>query len=161
MILFNRSSLSNEFVYYYKDNNIANIFINQSVGTPHAWLTGALNLYENLPYLSIHPYYMSANTECELIKDNIHNITKIDFIYNRYSASGKMGEFKILYKNKDDQYIEALKFSENESLTLRDQWLSASTSISETNYGIKMIFNKKNSVSEIMSIAKLIFSYTI
>ena len=161
MILFNRSSLSNEFVYYYKDNNIANIFINQSVGTPHAWLTGALNLYENLPYLSIHPYYMSANTECELIKDNIHNITKIDFIYNRYSASGKMGEFKILYKNKDDQYIEALKFSENESLTLRDQWLSASTSINETNYGIKMIFNKKNSVSEIMSIAKLIFSYTI
>ena len=90
-ILFKRSSLSNEFVYYYKDNNIANIFINQSVGTPHAWLTGPIYIYENLPYLSIHPYYMSANTECELIKDNIHNITKIDFIYNRYSNSSKMG----------------------------------------------------------------------
>ena len=160
-ILFNRSSLSNEFVYYYKDNNIANIFINQNVGTPHAWLTGPLNLYENLPYLSIHPYYMSANTECELIKDNIHNITKIDFIYNRYSNSGKMGEFKILYKNENDDYVESLKFDENDNLTLRDQWLSASTDINEANYGIKMIFNKKNSLSEIMSIAKFVFSYTI
>ena len=160
-ILFNRSRLSDEFVYYYKDSVISNILINQSSGTPHSWLTGPLNLYENLPYLSIHTYYMIANTECEIIKDNIHNISKIDFIYNRYSASGKMGEFKILYKNKNDQYIEALKFSENSSLTLRDEWLSSSTDINEANFGIKMTFNKKNSVSEIMSISRFVFSYTI
>ena len=160
-ILFNRSRLSDEFVYYYKDSVISNILINQSSGTPHSWLTGSLNLYENLPYISIHTYYMMANTECEIIKDNIHNISKIDFIYNRYSASGKMGEFRILYKNKDDEYIEALKFSENSSLTLRNEWLSSSTDINESNFGIKMTFNKKNSVSEIMSIAKFVFSYTI
>ena len=160
-ILFNRSRLSDEFVYYYKDSVISNILINQSSGTPNSWLTGSSTLYENLPYLSIHTYYMIANTECEIIKDNIHNISKIDFIYNRYSASSKMGEFKILYKNKNDQYIEALKFSENSSLTLRNEWLSSSTDINEANFGIKMTFNKKNSVSEIMSIAKFVFSYTI
>ena len=87
-ILFNRSRLSDKFVYYYKDNIITNIFINQYQGTPNSWLTGPLNLYENLPYLSIHTYYMTADTDCEIIKDNIHNISKIDFIYNRYSNSG-------------------------------------------------------------------------
>ena len=79
-ILFNRNRLSNEFVYYYKDNIMTNIFINQYQGTPNSWLTGLLDLYENLPYLSIHTYYMIANTECEIIKDNIHNISKIEFI---------------------------------------------------------------------------------
>ena len=137
------------------------MFINQNIPTPLVWGTGASKLYENLPYLSIHPYYMSANTECELIRDNIHNITKIDFIYNRYSNSGKMGELKILYKNENDDYVESLKFDENDNLTLRDQWLSASTDINEANFGIKMTFIKKNSVSEIMSIAKFVFSYTI
>ena len=160
-ILFNRSRLSDEFVYYYKDNIITNIFINQYQGTPNSWLTGPLNLYENLPYLSIHTYYMIANTECEIIKDNIHNISKIDFIYNRYSNSGKIGEFRILYKNKDDKYIESLKFSENDSLTLRNEWISSSTNITECNYGVKITFNKKNSVNEIMGIAKFVFSYTI
>ena len=160
-ILFNRNRLSDEFVYYYKDNIISNIFINQYQGTPHSWLTGPLDLYENLPYLSIHTYNMIAKTECEIIKDNIHNTSKIDFIYNRYSNSGKMGEFKILYKNKDDEYIESLKFSENDSLTLRNECLSSSTNINESNYGVKIIFNKKNSVSEIMCIAKFVFSYTI
>ena len=160
-ILFSRNRLSDEFVYYYKYNIISNIFINQYQGTPHSWLTGPLDLYENLPYLSIQTYYMIANTECEIIKDNIHNISKIDFIYNRYSNSGKMGEFKILYKNKDDEYIESLKFSEKDSLKLRNEWLSSSTNINESNYGVKIIFNKKNSVSEIMCIAKFVFSYTI
>ena len=43
-ILFDRSRLSDEFVYYYKDNIITNIFINQYQGTPSSWLTGPLNL---------------------------------------------------------------------------------------------------------------------
>ena len=72
-----------------------------------------------------------------------------------------MGEFKILYENKDDEYIESLKFSENDSLTLRNEWLSSSTNINESNFGVKITFNKKNSVSEIMCIAKFVFSYTI
>ena len=72
-----------------------------------------------------------------------------------------MGEFKILYKNKDDKYIESLKFSENNSLTLRDEWLSSSTNINESNYGVKITLNKKNSVSEKMCTAKFVFSYTI
>ena len=99
-LLFNTTNLTNEFTYYYKNYDIESVFINQNIPTPLVWGTGASKFYENLPYLSIHPYYMSANTECELIKDNIHNITKIDFIYNRYSNSSKMGNSKFYIKTK-------------------------------------------------------------
>ena len=86
---------------------------------------------------------MITDTECEISRIDIHNINKIEIVIIRYSNVNIMGEFKILYKNESNNWIELLKSFENDSLTSRDDWEIFTININENNYGVKFIFNKK------------------
>ena len=90
-----------------------------------------------------HTAQMVANTECEISRFDIHNISKIEIVINRYSNINIKGEFRVIYKNESNNWIEILKLSENENLSPRDEWEVFSMNINEDNYEVKFIFNKK------------------
>ena len=57
---------------------------------------------------------MLANTQCEISRNDIHNVNKIEIVKNRYSNSDTMGEFFVLYKNDSNNWVEILKLPEND-----------------------------------------------
>ena len=72
-----------------------------------------------------------------------------------------MGEFSILYKNSNDEWIELYKIEEKTNITPRDQWETITLTISENNYSIRIRHNKKNSTNQMCSISKIVLTYTI
>ena len=72
-----------------------------------------------------------------------------------------MGESSILYKNKNDEWIELHKIEENTNISSRDGWDIITLTVDEDNYGIKIRHNKKTSTSQILSISKITLTYTV
>ena len=72
-----------------------------------------------------------------------------------------MGEFSILYKNSNDEWIELYKIEENENITPIDHWETITLTISENNYGIKIRHDKKKSTNQMCSISKIVLTCTI
>ena len=137
------SNCTSKWNLYYPSKPPTKIFTTRSQITPSIWGTGAGTLYESLNFFVINTYYMLANTQCEIERNDIHNVNKVDNVINRYSNSSTMGEFYVLYKNDSNNWVEILKLAENESLTNRDDWEIYTININEKNYGIKFIFDKK------------------
>ena len=71
-----------------------------------------------------------------------------------------MGEFNILYKNSNDEWIEIYKTEENTNITPIDEWETITLTVSENKYGIKTRHNKKNSSNQICSLSKIVLTYT-
>ena len=86
---------------------------------------------------------------------------KIELIINRCSLDNIIGEFTILYKNSNNEWIEHYKIDENKNIAPRDEWDAISLTNSENNYGIKISQNKKNSTNQMCSISKIVLTYTI
>ena len=162
--LFNAASASDcnsLWGYYTQSGNITNVVSGMNTITPLSWRTGHGALYEGLSYLSIQSHFLTNNTYAEISRFDIHNIIKIELIISRYSLDNIMGEFNILYKNSNDEWIELYKIEENINITPRDQWESITLSISENNYSIKFRHDKKNSTNQMCSISKTVLTYTI
>ena len=146
---------------YTQTGNIINIISGLSTITPLSWRTGPGSLYQELSYISFQSYFLSTNTYAEMSRFDIYNFIKIELIINRYSQDNIMGESTILYKNSNDEWIEAYKLSENTDITPRNEWDIITIPISEKNYGIKLRHSKKNSVNQMFSISKIVLTYTI
>ena len=162
--LFNIGSASDcnsGWVYYTQSGDITNIIRGMNIGTPLSWRTGPSVLYENLPYLSFQSHFLITNTYAEISKFDIHNITKIDLIINRYSQDNIMGEFSVFYKDSNDVWIELYKIIENENINAINEWEPITLTISENNYGIKIRHNNKNSSNQMCCISKITLTYII
>ena len=129
--------------YYTQSGDISNIISGRSTPTPLSWRTGPGSLYNNLPYLNFQSHILNTNTYAEISRFDVHNIIKIELIINRYSLNVIMGEFSILYKKSNDEWITHHTISENENITPINEWETITLSISENNYGIKNGHNKK------------------
>ena len=86
---------------------------------------------------------MLAKTQCEISKNDVHSVNKIEIVISRYSNINVMGEFYVLYKNNSKSWVELLKLPENDRLTSRSDWGVFTININENNYGIKFVFEKK------------------
>ena len=162
--LFNSNAAptcNNLWGYYTQTGELTSIIQALGYGTPNAWLTGPSVLYENLPYLSFHSYFLTTNTYAEISRYDIYNITNLELVINRYSTNNIMGETSVLYKNKKDEWIELHKIVENTDISTRDGWDIITLTVNEDNYGIKIRHNKKNSTSQILSISKITLTYTV
>ena len=155
------SDCSSKWHLFCSTKPITTIFTTRSQITPSGWGTGPGAIYENLNFFVINTFYMLANTQCEISRNDIHNVSKIEIVISRYSNNNTMGEFSVLYKNDSDNWIEILKLSENSELTDREEWGTFTIDINENNYGIKFIFDKKNSHNQITAISKITLTYKI
>ena len=72
-----------------------------------------------------------------------------------------MGEFNILYKNSNDEWIELYKIEENTNITPIDHWETITLTISENNYGLKIRHKKRNSTNQMCSKSKIVLTFTI
>ena len=162
--LFNTSSgasSSSSWDCFSQSGNIDQIVLGLNNPTPLNWRSGPGVLYQNLPYISFHTHFLAQKNYAEISRLDIHNITKIELVINRFSLDNIMGELTILYKNSNDKWIELHKTDENENITARNEWDTLSLSISEKNYGVCIRHNKRNSINQIFSIAKITLTYTI
>ena len=147
--------------YYTQSGNINNVISALSTVNPVSWRTGPGSLYEGLSYISLQSHFLTTNTYAEMSRFDIHNIIKIELIINRYSLDKLIGEFTILYKNSNDEWIEHYKIDENENLTPRNGWDMVSLTFTENNYGIKIRHNKANSTNQMCSKSKVVLTYTV
>ena len=147
--------------YYTQSGIIIHVISGRNTPTPLSWRTGPGLLYEGLSYLSFHSHFLNTNTYAEISRFDIHNIIQIQPIINRYSLDNIMGEFSILYKKSNDEWIELYKIEENENISPIDEWETIILTVSANNYGINFIHNKKISTNQISSISKIVLTYTI
>ena len=157
----NASDCNSLWCYYTQSGVITDVFSGRNTPTPINWRTGPNVLYENLPYLNFQSHFLTSNTYAEISRFDIHNIIKIELIINRYSLDNIMGEFSVLYKNSNDEWIEIHKIEENTNTNAINKYETISLTISEKNYGIKFRHNKKNSTNQMCSISKIVLTYTI
>ena len=157
----NASDCNSLWCYYTQSGVITNVISGRNTPTPINWRTGPNVLYENLPYLNFQSHFLTSNTYAEISRFDIRNIIKIELIINRYSLDNIMGEFSVLYKNSNDEWIEIHKIEENTNINAINEWETISLTISENNYGIKFRHNKKNSTNQMCSISKIVLTYTI
>ena len=162
--LFNTASGPdcNSIWSYYTQSGILNQVISgRDTITPLSWRTGPGVLYEELSYLSFNSYFLTANTQSEISRIDIHNIIKIQIIINCYSVDNIMAEFSVFYKNSNDEWIEVYKIDENANINERNEWEILTISISENNYGLKIRHNKKNSTNQMCSISKITLTHKL
>ena len=139
----NASDCNSLWCYYTQSGVITNVISGRNTPTPINWRTGPNVLYEDLPYLNFQSHFLASNTYAEFSRFDIHNIIKIELIINRYSLDNIMGEFSVLYKNSNDEWIEIHKIDENTNLNAINEWETISITISENNYGVKFRHKKK------------------
>ena len=162
--LFNAASGSDcncAWICYTQTGNITNVISRLNTPTPSSWLTGPSSLYQNLSYLSFQSHFLASNTYAEISRFDIHNFLKTELIINRYSLHNIMGEFSILYKISNDEWITHHTIAENENITPIDEWETITLTISENKYGIRIRHDKKNSSDQMCSISKKVLTYTI
>ena len=155
------SNINSLWGFYTQSGDINNIISGRNIPTPLSWRTGPSVLYENISYLNFQYFFLDSNNYADFSRYDIQNIIKIELKINRYSLENIMGEFSIYYENSNDEWIELYKINESENITPRDQWETITLSISENNYGIKIIHNKKSSSNQMCSISKITLTYTI
>ena len=118
--IFNAAPASDSnslWLYYTQSGNITNVIAGRDTLSPLSWRTGVRQLYNELPYLSFHSYFLDTNTYAEISRFDVLNIIKIELIISRYSLDNIMGEFIIFYKNSNDEWVELYKIEENTNIT--------------------------------------------
>ena len=154
------SNINSLWGYYTQSGILTQVKSGRDTITTISLRTGPGSLHEELSYLSFNSYFLTSNTYAEISRFDIHKIIKIQIIINRYSLDNIMGEFSVFYKNSNDEWIEIYKIEENTNINAIDEWEFLTVSISENNYGLKIRYDKKNSVNQMCSISRITLTYT-
>ena len=92
---------------------------------------------------------ISDSSYIKLERRDIHNIKHIKLVYSRPNIDNTSGRFTITLLNISNEWIEVLKFDNNESLTDDYIWGVEDIDISFKNYGIILKYNNINQINRI------------
>ena len=97
----------------------------------------------------------------KLERRDIHNIKHIKLVYSRPNIDNTSCRFVISLLNNLNEWIEVLKFDNNESLTDDYIWGFEEIDINFKNYGIILKYDNIKSNKQDMAISRIILTYAV
>ena len=104
---------------------------------------------------------ISDDSYIQLERRDLHNISHIKLTYARPDIANVSGRFRILLLNSSDEWIEVVKFNNNENLTEPYVWATHDVDINFNNYAIRLRYDNVKSNKEDMAISKIILTYKV
>ena len=104
---------------------------------------------------------ISDDSYIKLERNDLHNISHIKLIYARPDINNVSGRFRMFLLNESDEWIEVLKFNNNENLTAPNIWATSNTNVNFKNYAIRLRYDNVKSNKEDMAISKIILTYKV
>ena len=92
---------------------------------------------------------------------DLQNICHIKLIHARPNFQDVSGSFKILLLNELNEWVEILKFDNNQNLTEEYVWGVANVEINIKNYGVMLRYDNCKSNKEDVAISRIIISYAV
>ena len=104
---------------------------------------------------------ISDDAYIKMEERDIHNIKHIKLVYSRPNIDNTSGGFTISLLNNSNQWIEVLKFDNDENLTDDYIWGVEDIDIDFKNYGIKLKHDNVESNKQDMVISRIILTYAV
>ena len=104
---------------------------------------------------------ISDSSYIQLERRDLHNISQIKLIYARPDIANVSGRFRIFLLKDSDEWIEVLKFNNNENLTGPYVWATHNIDVNFNNYAIRLRYDNVKSNKEDMAISKIILTYKV
>ena len=104
---------------------------------------------------------ISDSSYIQLERRDLHNISHIKLIYARPDIANVSGRFRIFLLKDSDEWIEVLKFNNNENLTGPYVWATHNIDVNFNNYAIRLRYDNVESNKEDMAISKIILTYKV
>ena len=104
---------------------------------------------------------ISDDAYVSLERRDIHNIKHIKLIYSRPNIDNTSGRFTITLLNNLNEWVEVLKFDNNQNLTDNYVWGLAEIDINFKNYGIILKYDNVKSNKQDMAISRIILTYAV
>ena len=105
---------------------------------------------------------LSDNSFIKLERRDIHNIRHIKLVYARPNLDNSSGRFVISLSNNLNQWIQVLKFNNDERLTNEYIWgVEEVVGITFNNFGIRLIYDYIKSNKQDMAISRIKLTYSV
>ena len=104
---------------------------------------------------------ISDDSYIKLERRDIHKIKHIKLVYSRPNIDNTSGRFMIFLLNNSNQWIEVLKFDNNQKLTDNYIWGIEDIDVNFKNYGIILKYDNVKSNKEDMAISRIILTYAV
>ena len=104
---------------------------------------------------------ISDTAYIKLERKDIHNIKHIKLVYSRSNIDNTSGRFTITLLHNSNEWVEVLKFDNNESLTDDYIWGVEDVDIDFKNYGLVLKYNNIKSSKQDMAISRILLTYAV
>ena len=104
---------------------------------------------------------LSDNAYIQMERRDLHNISHIKLIYARPNFQNVSGRFRIFLLNELHDWIEVLKFDNNQNLTEEYVWGVENVNIGIKIFGIMLKYDNVKTNKEDMAISRVILTYAV
>ena len=104
---------------------------------------------------------ISDTSYAKLERSDIHNIKHIKLVYSRPNIDNTSGRFTISLLKNLNEWVDVLKFDNDESLTDNYNWRVEDIDINFKNYGIVIKYDDIKSDKQDMAISRIILTYAV